>query len=340
MAQVKLFSMTAVLTLLIWASADSLVNEAATVAVAFELTPGAADMLVEPAEALALFDLQISGPRSDIKDLLDQAPLRVRLRIPDRPTGPADLPLDRRYLKQQLAEQYREFRKLAVVSVHPDTLPVQVDHWTTRRIDLDLRRTTLSYEVEPQLDRTSVTVRMRESGPLSQPGTDALRIDISGEVERLLKGQPQGENLRIPLTLDASRFGRGATLDPGIVHVSATLKAQRRLVEIPTVPILLAVSFANLEQPLRPVTRDGTPLTLVAPSITVTGPIEDVARLERRTTRAFGIIRLKQDDLDDLGAIKLITPEYHLPPNITLAADPPPIEFKLIKAVSTATPGG
>ena len=47
-------------------------------------------------------------------------------------------------------------------------------------------------------------------------------------------------------------------------------------------------------------------------------------------TRAYGIIQLKEDDLEQLGILKLMTPEYHLPRGIELAEEPSPIEFKLI----------
>ena len=90
------------------------------------------------------------------------------------------------------------------------------------------------------------------------------------------------------------------------------------------------MSFANLERPLQPVTRDGTPLSLVTQTITVTGLREVVARLQRGETRAYGIIQLKQEDLDALDLIKLVTPDYFLPEGVELALEGVPIEFKLI----------
>ena len=141
--------------------------------------------------------------------------------------------------------------------------------------------------------------------------------------------------MTIPVTLDARRFGPDSILDPDEVKVTATVEAQRSTAAIPTVPILLAVSFANLEKPYRPIARDGGPLGIVAPTITVTGPTEDVAKLVRGDTRAYGIIRLKEVDLEELGAIKLMTPEYYLPPRLELAEPPQPVEFKLIDAPLT-----
>jgi hypothetical protein len=53
-------------------------------------------------------------------------------------------------------------------------------------------------------------------------------------------------------------------------------------------------------------------------------------RLVRGETRAHGIIQLKEDDLQQMGVLKLAIPEYHLPKGLDLAAEPPPIEFQLI----------
>ena len=95
-------------------------------------------------------------------------------------------------------------------------------------------------------------------------------------------------------------------------------------------PILLAVSFANFNKPLSPVARDGKPLELVSETINVTGPPEAIAKLLRGDSRAFGIIRLKDDDLRTLETIKLVTPEFFLPPGIALAREPKPIEFQMV----------
>ncbi len=338
MEQVRLLSMTAILTALIWAAADSLVTEAVSVNVTFDVVPaaGASDMLLEMSTPAKAFEVQISGPRKIVESVRQQAPLHVRFPVSDRlATGPDRIWLDRAVLKRVLAEQVSEFRKLTVVSVRPDTLPITVDHWVTRDVDIVFKRLNLAYDVEPQLSRTSTAVRMRESRLTQLPTGQPLQLDVSADVERLLQEQPAGESVVIPLTLDGRAFGPDAELTPGTLEVTATVKAQRKTAQIPTVPILVAVSFANLEKPYRAVSPDQDPLTLVTQTITVTGPTDEVTRLERGTTRAFGIIHLKEADLEQLGVLKLMTPEYHLPPGIELAADPSPIQFKLIKASIT-----
>lgn len=332
MEQVKLLSMTVVLTVLIWATADSLVNEAVSVSVTFDVVPaaGASDTILEAITPHEPYEMQISGPRRLVEDVQGQAPLSIRLRIPDRPTGRDEIHLERRMLKHEMAEQLNEVRKLTIVSVQPDTLPVMVDHWISKDVDIVLNRLALAYEVEPQLKRTSTTVRMRESLFNELPPGQPLQIDIAADFERLVKEQPAGQRATIPVALDSRAFGPGAELRPGTVDVTATVKAQRSTAQIPTVPILVAVSFANLEKPYHAVTRDGTPISLMTQTISVTGPTDEVTRLVRGTTRAIGIIHLKEDDLQQLDVVKLMTPEYRLPEGIVLAEQPPPIEFKLV----------
>ena len=62
MEQVKLLSMTVLLTVLIWAAADSLVNEVVSIRVSFEVEPVAdPDMLVEfdPATMTRWVEVQV-----------------------------------------------------------------------------------------------------------------------------------------------------------------------------------------------------------------------------------------------------------------------------------------
>lgn len=332
MEQIKLISMTVVLTVLIWAGADSLVNETTTVPVYVEIIPPASapDMVVDTKGSPGPFDLEVSGPRRVIEDIRTLSPLRLRLSIDERPTGDASIRPDRTALRAAVAVLGSEFGKLSVISLQPNTLDVVVDHMVTRDVRLQSRTLTLQYDIEPRLDPGMVVIRMRESVAMSNPSGDNPVLDIGPELERLLKDQPIGHRTTVAVPVDVRGFGPDAVANPKVVEVTATVRAGRTTADIPTVPILLAVSFANLERTLQPVTRDGTPMVLVTRTITVTGLHDDVARLQRGETRAQGIIQLKQEDLEDTGSLKLATPEYSLPPGIELAADPSPIEFKLI----------
>ncbi len=332
MMQAKLLSMTAVLTVLIWASADSLVNETVSVYVLLEpvSAAGATDMIVELESANVSYELQISGPRTLAEKIRDLAPLHVRLPISDRSTGKAAIALARGALKRELVRQWNEFRKLTVVSVRPETMPVVIDHWVSKDVTLVLQRLTLAYEVEPQLERASVTVRMRESRYDELPEGEQLQLEVSADVDRLLKEQPPGQSVTVPVTLDGRSFGAGAQLNPRTISVTATVKAQRTTAEISTVPILVAVAFHNLEKPYRPVALDGSPLAPVTQTIRVTGATDAVARLQRGATRAYGVIHLKQQDMQQTNAPIVLTPEFHLPEGVELAEEPQPIELRLL----------
>ncbi len=334
--------MTAVLTILIWATADSLVNDTGVVTVNVDLTPppGAQRMIIDADARSAACEVQVSGSRRLVEFVQSRAPWKARFPIPDLPTGPSTIPLDRAVLKRQLTERWNEFRRLSVVAVQPSEVPVVIDHWVTHEVDVVTRRLTLNYEVEPQLQRFSVAVRMRESRYAQEPPDQRLQIDLSADIERLLKDKPVGQSVTVPVALNNAAFGPDAELSPNTINVSATVRAERTTTQIPTVPILAAVSFANLEDSVQAVTRDGTPLTLVTQTVTVAGPAEEVAKLVRGVTRAYGIVHLKQQDFEEVNIPKLVKPEYLLPPGVLLAAEPASIEFKLIRVSNTESGGG
>lgn len=338
MDQLRLFGMTAVLTLLIWAGADSLVTETASVGIVLKAVPAVpgSNMVIRVEPSREWFDVQVSGPRRTVQAVQLRGPYHLRLPMEDRPTGEAAISLDRYTLKRELAEQWADFRNLSVVSVNPGALSVVVDRVVTKVLDVTAKRLTLAYDVEPQLQRTTVNVRIRESFLQTLPAGQPLQIDIAPDIERLLKEQPVGKSVTVRVALDSRRFGPDAEVTPNAVEVNATVRAQRSTEQIPTVPVLVAMSFANLEKRVRAVTREGTPLTLVTQTISVTGPTDEVMRLVRGDTRAYGVIQIKEDDLQQMGVLKLAAPEYHLPKGLELAEEPPSIELQLIFATDDA----
>lgn len=338
MDQLRLLGITAVLTLLIWASADSLVTETASVGILLKVIPAitGSNMVIRADPNGERFDVQVSGPRRTVQAVQVRGPYRLRLPLEDRPTGEATISLDRYTLKRELTEQWADFRNLTVVSVAPDTLSVVIDRVVTKDIEVAAKRLTLAYDVEPQLRRTTASVEIRESFLQTLPAGQPLQIDIGPDIERLLKDQPVGKSVTVRVSLDNRRFGPDAEVKPNSIEVTATVRAQRSTEQIPTVPVLVAISFANLEKRVRAVTREGSPLTLVTQTISVTGPTDEVMRLVRGETRAYGVIQLKEDDLQQMGVLKLAVPEYHLPKGLDLTADPPSIEFQLIVVTDAA----
>ena len=333
---VKLLGMTGMLTALIWVTADSLVSETVTLEVSFAVEPAApgSSMLVAVDPAAELFDVQVYGPRKLVEEVQAHGTRLVRLRIREYATGPANHPIDKRMLKRCLTERWKEFGKLTIVSVQPASLPLIVDHIVAREVDLTLPGLTLNYDDQPLLSHSRVGVRLRESAFRRLAHSGQLGpLDISADIERQLEERPAGESTTVSVALDAGLFGPDAELNPATIEVTATVSAQRTTADIPTVPILLAVSFANLGKPLTAVPRDG--MFPVTRTIKVTGPTVEVQRLLRGETRAKGLIHLKEDDLEEWDSFRQMIPEYHLPPGIELAAEPKPIECKLAKNTLT-----
>jgi len=338
MEQIKLLSMTTMLTVLIWAGADSLVNETTMIRVNIELVPPEDDsnMLIEVDTKTHAFELEVSGPRNTINNLISQAPLKLKLTVADRATGETDIRLDHDTLKQMVVSGGHEFREITIGSIIPDTIHVMIDHIITRQVSITAGQSSLTYDVEPQLQRTTATLSIRESVYLSRGSDAPLQIDLSQEIDRLFKEQPLGKRVTLPVGLNVRPFGPDARVTPKSIDVTAAVETQLVTQQIPTVPILLAVSVANLDKPVRAVTRDGNPLSLMTQTISVIGQREEVDQLIRGETRVYGIIQLKQEDFDALGKLKLVTPDYHLPPGIRLAEQPVPVEFKLDKYSETS----
>ncbi|MCH9002155.1 MAG: hypothetical protein IIC02_06235 [Planctomycetes bacterium] len=335
MEQVKLLSMTVLLTVLIWAGADSLVNEVVSIRVSFEVEPVAdPDMLVEldPPAKTRWVEVQVSGPRKIIEDVKKRGAISARLRIDDRPAGTHELVLDRDLIRRALREQGPTFDRLTVLSAEPPAIRIVVDHMVTKELDITFGRLSLPYDEEPTSKTLFATLRIRASRFVELAGTERQKqLDISGEVERLLRNKPRGEPVTVTVALDSRVFGPNAILTPNRVEVDAVVKADRSEAKIPTVPIKLVVSFSNLPKRFHAVGRDGTSLTLVTQTIEVEGPAEEIVRLARGETRAYGFIQLKQADLEELEVYKAWIPEFYLPSGISLLHPPKPIEFKLVR---------
>lgn len=334
MEELKLIVMTVTLTLLVWAGADSLVNESVVVRLSFEAAPrDDSDVVVElpPTAKAQLYELVVSGPRRAAEQVQRRERYPVRLRIEDRPPGEHSLTLTRDLLKNALSEQWSDFRQLRMVSIDPPSLPLTVDRMVDTELDLTARALTLPYETPPQWKRSTVTLRGRQSllDPLTRDGQKP-QLDISAELERQLRGKPPGRSATVTIALDHRPFGPGAELKPSSVEVTATVKSQRDTADIPAVPIRFLISPSSLATAYAAVTREGTPLTLVTRTVRVAGSPEDIARLQRGETKAFGFIQLKETDFQQLGVLRTWTPEYILPPNLELEGVHEPIEFMLV----------
>jgi hypothetical protein len=334
--------MTAVLTALIWASADRLVNESAVLEVAIVPVPAAASeqMLIRMIGPRDSLEVTVSGPRRVVESVRNRERMQVRIHVPEQPPGEASLGISEENLRRELAQQFSEFERLRVLGVQPQEIRVAVDRIVTRNVEFTLKNLTLAYETEPQLQRKSARLRLRESATAGMPPDFPVLVEIGPDAERLLKEKPFGKSQTVTVVPEVRQFGADAEFNPRSVEVTATVRAERIVQQVPTVPVLVAMSFANLSKSVQAVARDGTPLTLVTQTISVSGTPDAVGRLLSGESRAYGIIHLKQEDLESLGMVKLVTPEYHLPRDVELAGTPAPIELKLIATASGEGDGG
>jgi hypothetical protein len=327
MEQAKLLSLTGVLTLVIWITADSLVNETVSVPVRFELLPPASapGMIVEPGPQAGTHQLMIAAPRKLADQIQAAAPLTIRLNIQEQPAGPATITV-----KELLRDQWREFPKASIIDVQPSTTDAMIDRMVSTEVNLTFQRPTLNYESAPQINPPTVKVTLRQ-GQLNKIALNGrlAQIDLSTAAEQLLRDQPTGNRVSVLLALDAHPYGRGASIEPSTVEVTAALTIQRTTAKVDTVPILVGTSFASFNKEFKAVVRDGS--ELVTRSIMVTGPTDAVARLVRGDTRAYGVIQLKEQHFADLDVFKPFSPDFRLPDGIKLAEEPQPIEMKLVQ---------
>ena len=90
---------------------------------------------------------------------------------------------------------------------------------------------SLPYDEEPSSTVLFSTLRVRATRFEQLLSERQNQLDISGEVERLLRNKPRGESVSATVALDSRVFGPNATLTPNRVEVDAVLKADRSVDE-------------------------------------------------------------------------------------------------------------
>jgi hypothetical protein len=328
MEQLKLLSMTTVLTVLIWATADSLVNESAVLEAVIDASADAAhpDMRVEVERAPGVFRIEVTGPRKVVAAARAATQLSITLLIPESPTGEQWVSL-----AEALQDQWHDYPKLQVTAVTPPRAKVVVDHMVTRDVPLTLKPPTLTYAVAPQLSRDSVKVRFREShdNAMREEGNSP---QIVVDPERPLREKPAGNSVtvRVALQLDPRRFGDDATATPSFVDVTATIHEDREVATISLCPVRISVSAPYFGRAFRVEDADG-PIRLLVQSITVAGPAQSISKL-RRDAPPAGFVHLREEDLKTWPQPRSFIPAYYdLPAGVVLVQEPEAVRFRLVE---------
>ncbi|MCH7812408.1 MAG: hypothetical protein IID40_00150 [Planctomycetes bacterium] len=322
MQQVKLISVTAVLTLLIWTTADQLLSETVEVQVTIYATPGGASgMIVEtdPPDQNS-FLVRLTGPKRIVDRVRKDGLPAIALPVPDAPNG--RYPID---MKQALADYPERFKNLRVEAVSPPRVVVVIDHLVTVNMPVFVQRGDLEYEVPPTVEPAEVAVTLRQAA-LDRIPPGQRRVVL--EVEDLLGDRPRGSPLEIPGAPVLSQVdGIDVQLEPNTVTVRATLREQSTTGTIAAVPIHIAASFDDFSR-FRIETRDGS--TLITRAINVRGPPAAVERLVSGAARVTGVIVLTGDVASLAGDFHELEPVFDLPAGVTLAGPVAPIEFRLV----------
>ncbi|MCP4250339.1 MAG: hypothetical protein GY778_25125 [bacterium] len=330
MQQVKLISVTAVLTLLIWTTADQLLSETLEVQVTIYATPaGASGMIVEtdPPDQNS-FLVRLTGPKRIVDRVRKDGLSAIALPVPDSPNG--RYPID---MKKALADHPERFKNLRVEAVSPPRVVAVIDHLVTVKMPVFVQRSDLEYEVPPTVEPAEVAVTLRQAA-LDQIPPAERRIML--EVEDLLGDRPKGSPLEVPgAPLVSNIGGIDVRLEPSTVTVLVTLREQSTKGTIAAVPIHVAASFDDFSR-FQIETRDGS--TLITRAIAVRGPPATVERLVNGAARVTGVIVLTGDVASLAGDFHKLEPVFDLPAGVTLDAPVAPVEFRLVP--EAASDGG
>ena len=326
MQQIKLISVTTVLTLLIWTTADQLLSDEVEIAVTVLPVPTNARMIVQtdPPEQHT-FQTRLRGPKRIVDQVRKDGLKPVSLQVRDLPNGV--YPID---VKKELSDHPEQFRGLRIEAVDPPVVRVVVDHLATVTMPVQVVGGGLEYEVVPTVEPAEVEVTIAERS-LAELGPTTRRVFL--EVAGLLSHKPKGEALEIPGVPLTPKVGEvDVRLEPNTVTVFATLREQSKTATIAAVPVHVAASFDVFSQ-FRIETRDGS--TLITRAIAVRGPPEAVDRLVSGGTRVVGLIVVTGELAAQPGEYHELEPVFDLPPEVQLAAPVAPVEFRLVRLAGT-----
>lgn len=332
MQQVKLISVAAVLSLLIWTTANQLISDTVEIPVTVVAEPvGDTGLIVEaiPQEGNR-FMVTFSGPKRLVDRLRVDGKLSVRipfLEDSNVPLGPRP-PID---VQRELEDQAEQFYGLHVEKVNPPRIALLIDRRRTVTMPVQVDPGNLQYEVPPAVEPAEVEVTIRELALAELAGQQRVVL----EVESLLRDAPKGEPQELAGVRLPTRIADVAvSVEPATVKLFATLRDQTTTATIPAVPVLWAASLETFNG-YRLQTRDGS--TLITRAITVRGPVAVVERLVEGSTRVTGVVVLTGDLVAQTGQFDL-EPVFDLPPGVELVEPVEPVKFELVTGAEPVAP--
>lgn len=327
MAQAKLLSMTVGLTLLIWVSADQLLQESQELSIRIKLvSAGTSGMSVAPATVRPEpFRVKVVGRKRIIARYTSGDAVNVTIQVSERPTGVHKLEL------QDELRTIPKFQGLTVEEVQPPQMDIMVDHEITVPMPVRIDPGRLAFVSPPAVNPSQVAVTMSEAKLRGmegqQPGIPPDACYVTVYAERFLTDFPEGELFSQEVPLDPRVAGVEVRVQPGKVRLEAKLQKRWRQVTIQAVPIRFEASPSIFNRYFID-RRDN--LTLLTQSITVRGPAEVIAQIESGAIKIHGVIALTWPDADSVGSFRHATPLLQLPPGVECVEGPASVEFRLL----------
>jgi hypothetical protein len=337
--QFKVLSATALMTILVWASADQLLTETAEVSVRIDVRGDKNSNVVASLErdTSDIIHVTVSGRQADVSRLRENiGAVVVVLKIGEERIKNRSLGIARFSLRELLRDERGVFAGCAVQDVQPENIAINIDRRITVTLPVRARGGTLDYSVAPRTEPDTLEATVLESlfAPIAEANPHLVL-----NCETYLADQPEAvpAELRVPIGLAIHSdlvSVRAEALRPDVVTLRATMRRHLKTGTVQAVPIKFLVSrgmFNRYELDF----RDENPVDTL--SITVTGPVDAIDRLVTGETKVFAKINIGSPDTLTAGSYLFFKPEFDLPPGVVLADDQTIPEFE-IRLVPRAEP--
>jgi len=338
--RLRIVIVTTVIAVLIWAFAEGQSVRSQSAEVQVRLDEGG------PTRYLRVLDdawggtlrARFEGSNAAVDGLIE------RLRDPVRLTAGVDLPgtpgehiVDLRVALRQ-SEAFRGVG-VTIAELEPATIRVLVGALVVRELAVRVELPEGQADGVPEVNPATVRVELPAAVAEGLPSELAAIARISPDRLRGLEPGRRHVLGNVPLELPAEVSGVSPVrLEPTGVGVAFTLRSRTTSIELPTVPVhikMAAVAFNDwLVVPQDPFLRD----------VIVTGPVEEIERIQSGQTRITGTLELSVDDLERAareGGEAVFTARFAtLPTPLRFEVDDATVRVRVERRPPEPAPGG
>ncbi len=316
----KVPAATVFLTVLIWGLADQLATETLeiTVPIRIRSAPGSGLVVSTFGETPDTVTVRLAGRQRDINTVRDSQrdPVVIELdrnSVRNRELNPFELST-----LEALQARKSSFLGCTVESVEPDVIRLLIDRTEKHEIPVRIKPGQIQYIAPPRVEPNTVVVNiLRSRFARIKDAQPHILVDA----ETHLRDQSEDVALRLPIPLERvvhSELGNVSARDiePDTVTLRATLRQRVKDATLQAVPIKFQLS-RNLLNGYDIEFRDRNPVETL--TVRISGPAEEVDRLESGERRTFAIITIGSTNILDQAEYQFFRPELNLPAGVTLA---------------------